>query len=86
MKDRGPSSQAKGVSVSIMLLYSLGCGQSRSYVWEKINSGAVKVRPEERIMSLRQSTESQHSACQPSPSITHAVLLLYTNKQHAKGH
>lgn len=56
------------------------CGQSRSCVWEKINSGAVKVRPEERMTSPRQSTESQHNACQPSPSITHVLLLVYNNK------
>lgn len=61
-------------------------GQSRDCVWEKINSGAVEVAAEERMMSPRQSTESQHNACQPSPSITHVLLLVHTNKQYRKGH
>lgn len=40
------------------------CGQSRSCVWGKINSGAAKVRPEERMTSSRQGTKSQRNACQ----------------------
>ena len=51
-------------------------GQSRDCVWEKISSGAVEVTAEERMTSPRQSTESQRNACQPSPSITHVLLLV----------
>lgn len=54
-------------------------GPSRDCAWERINSGAVEVRAEEKMTSLRQSARNLHHACQASPSITHMLLLVHTN-------
>lgn len=74
------------VCVSVTLLHAPGSRQAGGCVWGVVGSGAVKVRTEERTTSPKQSSGSQHSAHWPLPSVTHTLLLVYTNKQERKGH